>query len=134
MASISIPLAYKSHYLLRSPVYRPLQLHSPIQIKCSGTILDFFLSYSKIFINVQAEIASEFSLWSMFDWCTWRQLPRIVPTVRKVQLSLSNLGMLLVDSLLFGHFLLFLPLLLLVRLGQMPFFNVFLFTYRLSSE
>ncbi|KAJ8554276.1 hypothetical protein K7X08_024954 [Anisodus acutangulus] len=35
MASISIPLAYKSHSLRRSPIYPP-QLHSPIQIKCSA--------------------------------------------------------------------------------------------------
>ncbi|PHT87538.1 Thylakoid lumenal 17.4 kDa protein, chloroplastic [Capsicum annuum] len=41
MASISIPLAYKSHSLGRSPIYRPHfpapQLHSPIQIKCSAS-------------------------------------------------------------------------------------------------
>lgn len=42
MASISVPLAYKSHSLRRSPSYRPHhfttpQLHSPIQIKCSAS-------------------------------------------------------------------------------------------------
>ncbi|XP_009799240.1 thylakoid lumenal 17.4 kDa protein, chloroplastic [Nicotiana sylvestris] len=41
MASISIPLAYKSHSLSRSSSYRPHfttpQFHLPIQIKCSAT-------------------------------------------------------------------------------------------------
>lgn len=37
MASISIPLAYKSHSLRRSPLYRPPQLRLPIQIKCSAS-------------------------------------------------------------------------------------------------